>query len=144
MSELYETIRRLCAEKGVTPSRMCLDLGWSKSTMSNLKHGRANNLTTSKLSAIAQYLGVSVGDILQETGGRMNNGDTTTSPEPPKPVEKSLEDIKKEITAVRHFDGEPLNDDEIRMFYDALDVTWELVQRKRKRDEKKSNSKSGK
>ena len=139
MSELYETIRRLCAEKGVTPSRMCLDLGWSKSTMSNLKHGRANNLTTSKLTAIAQYLGVSVGDILQETGDRMNNTRATSED---VPAEKTLEDIKKEITEVRHFDGEPLTEADIRLFNDALDMAWELVQkRKKSRSEKNADSK---
>ena len=134
MSELYETIRRLCAEKGITPSRMCLDLGWSKSTMSMLKSGRNKTLTATKISAIAEYLGVTADEILGEPSQGATSEDA--------PAEKTLEDIKKEITEVRHFDGEPLTEADIRLFNDALDMAWELVQkRKKSRSEKNADSK---
>ena len=64
MCTLYERITALCKEKGVTGSRMCLDLGLSKSTMSDMKSGRKKGLSTSNAQKIANYLGVSVDYLL--------------------------------------------------------------------------------
>ena len=66
MCTLYETIINLCKERGVSGSRMCLDLGLSKSTLSNIKSGRAVGLSASTAQKIASYLGVSVGYLLGE------------------------------------------------------------------------------
>lgn len=45
---------------------MCLDLGLSKSTLSNIKNGRASGVSTSTAQKMATYLGVSVGYLLGE------------------------------------------------------------------------------
>lgn len=45
---------------------MCLDLGLSKSTMSNMKSGRTAGLSTTTAQKIASYFGVSVGYLLGE------------------------------------------------------------------------------
>lgn len=66
MCTLYERIITLCKDRGVSGSRMCLDLGLSKSTLSNMKSGRASGLSTSTASKIANYLNVSVGYLLGE------------------------------------------------------------------------------
>ena len=66
MSTLYERITELCKLKGVSGSRMCLDLGMSKSTMSELKAGRTKGFTATTAQKIAAYLGVSVGYLLGE------------------------------------------------------------------------------
>lgn len=66
MCTLYERISSLCKEKGVTNSRMCLDLGLSKSTMSNMKSGRNSGLTATTAQKIATYLGVTIGYLLGE------------------------------------------------------------------------------
>lgn len=66
MCTLYERIIELCKSKGVSGSRMCLDLGMSKSTMSELKAGRTKGLTAATAQKIAAYLGVSVGYLLGE------------------------------------------------------------------------------
>jgi transcriptional regulator with XRE-family HTH domain len=50
----------------VSVSRMCLDLGMSKSTLSSLKTGKTKTLSAPTLSAIANYLGVSVDYLLGE------------------------------------------------------------------------------
>ena len=63
---LYERIIALCESKGVAGSRMCLDLGLSKSTLSNIKSGRVNTLSTTTAQKIASYFGVSVGYLLGE------------------------------------------------------------------------------
>ena len=66
MCTLYERIIELCKKRGVSGSRMCLDLGLSKSTLSDMKHGRTKGLTTTTAQKIATYLGVSVGYLLGE------------------------------------------------------------------------------
>ena len=64
MCTLYERIAELCRSRGVSPSRMCLDVGISKSTMSDMKAGRTKGITTDTAQKIAEYLGVTVGYLL--------------------------------------------------------------------------------
>lgn len=66
MCTLHERIQELCKSKGVTGSRMCLDLGMSKSTLSDLKSGRKKGVTAETAQKIANYLGVSVEYLLGE------------------------------------------------------------------------------
>ena len=66
MCTLYERIIDLCEERGVSGSRMCLDIGLSKSTLSNMKSGRTAGLTATTAQKIASYLDVSVGYLLGE------------------------------------------------------------------------------
>lgn len=66
MCTLYERILELCKKKGTTPSRMCLDLGMSKSTVSDLKSGRKTGVSAVTAQKIASYFGVSVGFLLGE------------------------------------------------------------------------------
>lgn len=64
MYNLYETIKSLCERKGVSVSAMCLNLGMTKSTMSDLKSGRKKSLSSETLTRIADYLCVSVDYLL--------------------------------------------------------------------------------
>ena len=66
MGTLYDTIQELCKSKGVSGSRMCLDLGLSKSTMSDLKYGRTKGMSTATAAKIASYFDVPVGYLLGE------------------------------------------------------------------------------
>lgn len=66
MCTLHSRINELCKERGVSGSRMCLDLGMSKSTMSDLKSGRKKSVTAETAQKIASYLGVSVEYLLGE------------------------------------------------------------------------------
>lgn len=66
MCTLYDRIIELCRAKGVSGSRMCLDLGLSKSTLSDIKSGRKKGISTSTAQKIASYLDVSVGYLLGE------------------------------------------------------------------------------
>ena len=66
MCTLYERIQELCKGKGVSGSRMCLDLGLSKSTLSDIKSGRKKGISTATAQKIAAYLYVSVGYLLGE------------------------------------------------------------------------------
>ena len=66
MCTLYERIMDLCKQNGVSGSRMCLNLGLSKSTLSDMKSGRKNGISTATAQKIASYFNVSVGYLLGE------------------------------------------------------------------------------
>ena len=66
MSTLYNRITELCKSMGVSGSRMCLDLGLSKSTLSDIKNGRKKGISTTTAQKMAAYLNVSVGYLLGE------------------------------------------------------------------------------
>ena len=66
MCTLHSRIIELCKEKGISGSRMCLDLGMSKSTLSDLKSGRKKSFTADTAHKIASYLGVSVAYLIGE------------------------------------------------------------------------------
>ena len=66
MGTLHEKINALCKSKGVSGSRMCLDLGLSKSTMSDLKHGRTKGFSITTAKKIAGYFGITVDELYGE------------------------------------------------------------------------------
>ena len=66
MGTLYERIISLCQEKGITGGKMCVELGMSKGTLTDLKMGRQKSLSAEKANKIASYLGVSVAYLLGE------------------------------------------------------------------------------
>lgn len=72
MGTLYDRIQSLCKSKGVSGSRMCLDLGLSKSTMSDLKAGRTKGMSTSTAQKIASYFDVTVDYLLGEEEQKEN------------------------------------------------------------------------
>ena len=63
MGTLYEEIQALCKNKGVSGSRMCLDLGLSKSTLSDLKNGRTKGISIPTAQKIAGYFGITVDEL---------------------------------------------------------------------------------
>ena len=64
MSTLYENIKSLCEEKGISGGKMCLDIGASKSLMTGLKMGRTKSVNMDTAQKIADYFGVSVDRVL--------------------------------------------------------------------------------
>ena len=66
LGTLYERITALCKTKGVSGSRMCLDLGLSKSTMSDLKNGRIKGISIPTAQKIAGYFGITVDELYGE------------------------------------------------------------------------------
>ena len=77
MSDLYERIVDLCKQKGITGSRMCLELGLSKSTLSDIKSGRKKGLSTANAQKIASYLGVSIEYLLGKEKAPTESGERT-------------------------------------------------------------------
>ena len=68
MAEMYEMIDKLLAERGISGAQMSMDLGMSRSFMTELRKGRAKGIKLDTAQKIAAYFGVSVGYLLgQET-----------------------------------------------------------------------------
>lgn len=64
MWTLYESILSLCQEHGIKGGKMCVDLGLSKSLMTDLKSGRKKGITAETAQKIADYFSVSVDRVL--------------------------------------------------------------------------------
>lgn len=64
MSNLYESILRLCQSKDIRPGRLCDELGLSRGLMTDLKMGRKKGVSAETAQKIAAYFGVSVGQLL--------------------------------------------------------------------------------
>lgn len=71
MENLYESIERLCAQKGIRPGRLCNDLGLSRGLITDLKMGRKKTVNAETAQKIAAYFGISVGQLL----GQQDSGD---------------------------------------------------------------------
>lgn len=64
MSKLSDVIDMRLKELGIKGSKMCDDLGISRSTLTELRKGRATTLKADRAAAIANYLGVTVDYLL--------------------------------------------------------------------------------
>ena len=63
---MYKLIKALCAEKGISVSKMCDECGISRTTMSELNNGRTRALSTNTIQKIADYLEVPVSRLFEE------------------------------------------------------------------------------
>ena len=61
----YDNYVRLCAERGMSPSAVALDIGIKKSNVTYWKNGR-NNPSDVTIIKIANYFGVPVEELLDE------------------------------------------------------------------------------
>lgn len=77
LSNLYEILKQLCDERGITGARMCSDIGYSKNLMTELKSGRKKSLSAEVATKIAKYFGVTVDYLL----GNESPADTQKAPQ---------------------------------------------------------------
>lgn len=59
----YDTFHKLCESKGVTDSRACLEMGFSRSYAAKMKN-KNGAPSMDKLSTMAEYFGVTVDYLL--------------------------------------------------------------------------------
>lgn len=64
MSALYESIKKLCDDRGIKPGKMCAEIGISRGLISDLKSERTKSITSETAQKIADYFGVSVDRVL--------------------------------------------------------------------------------
>lgn len=69
MSSLYNNIKELCDDKGVTVSQMCIATGVRTGKLSDLKYGRKQTITLPVAEKIASYFGVSLDRLIYGSEG---------------------------------------------------------------------------
>lgn len=129
MWTLYENILSLCKERGIKGGKMCVDLGLSKSLMSDLKSGRKKGITSETAQKIADYFDVSV--------DRVINGPKETKS--PALTEKDERDIERRLAAMVSdlsgpadglmFDGEPIDEETRQLLEMSLRNQLEISKR---------------
>lgn len=140
MATIIETIDRLCEERGIKGSKLCDDLGISRSTLTELRKGRAKSLNIKKATLIANYFDVPVEYLLGEASGEQTSPETQKAPTLNKKDER---DIKKKMDEMLElfdsadalmFDGEPLDEETRQLLRDSyenqLRITKQLAKAK--------------
>lgn len=97
MGKVSEIIDARLLELGIKGSKMCDDLGISRSTLTELRKGRATTLKAERAVRIAEYLGISVERLLGNE-------------EKENPVAKSDEVTFDDFTYALHNQSKELND----------------------------------
>ena len=133
MGNLYEKIAEACKQKGTNPSAMCLALGMSKSTLSDLKSGRKKSLSSETILKIANYLEVS-SDILLSTDSQQTKNTSTLTSRDQHDIAKDLEAFMKEMDQGGDlmFDGNPLSDEAKESIVAAMKLGLEAAKLKNK------------
>lgn len=93
MCTFYERILELSKEKGISGSRACLDLGLSKSTLSDIKSGRKKGVSAETAQKFADYFGVTVGYLL----GKEEKTPTVSDGQKENPDQLVLTEEEKEL-----------------------------------------------
>lgn len=72
----YERFEQLCREKGVTPNKACVEMGYSRSLAAKWKN-TGNNPRAEVLTKVADYFGITVSELLGEEKeiASVQNGD---------------------------------------------------------------------
>lgn len=125
MADLYENIAKLCRNRGITGGRLCTELGFSRSTLSDLKAGRINSLSSQKLQKIADYFSVSVDTLL--TGE-----EPVLTPRDERDISRKLQQTLRQLESGQEglmFDGEPMDDETRELLYISLKNSLELSKR---------------
>lgn len=107
MWTLYESILSLCQEHGIKGGKMCVDLGLSKSLMTDLKSGRKKGITAETAQKIADYFSVSVDRVLNGPG-------TKKAPTPEGEREITMDDF----TYAFYKESKDLPDEKKKMLLD--------------------------
>lgn len=125
MADLYENIAKLCRNRGITGGRLCTELGFSRSTLSDLKAGRINSLSSQKLQKIADYFSVSVDTLLTGEG-------PVLTPRDERDISRKLQQTLCQLESGQEglmFDGEPMDDETRELLYISLKNSLELSKR---------------
>lgn len=123
MGTLYENIKSACDEKGITVSKLCVDLGYSKSNMTNLKKGQAT-MNSERLARFASYLGVTVDELISQN--------TKIDPaENEVDLQNEFEILKKKIeSSTILFKGKILESDKVSAVIASINVIENMLNAK--------------
>lgn len=139
MSTIIETIDRLCEERGIKGSKLCDDLGISRSTLTELRKGRAKSLNIKKATLIAGYFDVPVEYLLGEGSGEQAPPETQKAPALNKKDERDIARMLEETLNLLEssdalmFNGEPLDQESAELLKTSLQNQYTLAKQIAKR-----------
>ena len=141
MGKLSEVIDARLLELGIKGSKMCDDLGISRSTLTELRKGRATTLKLERAIAIADYLKMPVeyliGEQQKEKPATDSDGFTETERRDiAREVERMMADIENQGDLM--FDGNPATPEALQTIRTAFEIGLTNARRLNKEKEKKS------
>lgn len=141
MGKLSEVIDARLLELGIKGSKMCDDLGISRSTLTELRKGRATTLKLERAIAIADYLKMPVeyliGEQQKEKPDTDSDGFTETERRDiAREVERMMADIENQGDLM--FDGNPATPEALQTIRTAFEIGLTNARRLNKEKEKKS------
>lgn len=131
MGKISDIIDARLHELGIKGSKMCDDLGISRSTLTELRKGRATTLKAERASAIANYLSISMEELLgepqKETAPALTDKDRR---DVARDVEKIMGDL--EHSGDLMFDGVPMSPEAKESMATAMRMGLEMARLKNK------------
>ena len=91
MGDIVTTIENLLKSHGISGAKMCLDLGMSKSFLTELRKGRAKSVKAETAQKIADYFGVTVEYLLGKEEKPTDTGEQKETPDQPELTEDEKE-----------------------------------------------------
>lgn len=123
MGTLYENIKTACDEKGISVSKLCVDLGYSKSNMTNLKKGQAT-MNSERLARFASYLGVTVDELISQKA-KIDPAENEVD------LQDEFEKLKKKIeSSTILFKGKKLESDKVSAVIASINVIENMLNAK--------------
>ena len=123
---MYEIFEKLCREHGITPYRVCKDLGIPTGTTSNWKAGRYTP-KADKMQRIADYFGVGLEYIM--TGKEKNNDQLTAKDE--RDIKKKLDSIMSDIRDANdgplYYNGEKASETDLYLIENAIESAMKQI-----------------
>ena len=110
MFSLFEKIKELCQNRGISINSLEETLGYSRNTIYSMKNKKPN---AERLQEIADYFNVSTDYLLGRTDNPVIAGDN---------VAKTEIDLKKDATESFFYDGHELNDEDLDLISSLLEA----------------------
>lgn len=123
----YDTIKKLCDERGIAVTVLEKELGFGRGSIGKLKTG---NTSAIRLQQIANYFGVPVNYLLGSTEEETNTHEPTLNARDQRDIAKRLKETLDDLTNNTDglmFDGEPLDEETKELLRISLQNQLEMT-----------------
>lgn len=129
---MFDTIKELCARRGISINDLEEALGYSKNTLYRLKK---QNPGADKLEAIADYFGVTTDYLLGRTDRKDPYWKLNDKEEKDiaKEVEKIINGLDDGNGAEVNFYGEPMTEEQKMLFMNSLEMALRMAKEESKK-----------
>lgn len=122
MSDLYKRIESLCKSQKISITTMCKESGASRASLSDLKMGRNQRLSSDTLDKIADYFDTTVDYLLGRTDDP-ENSDRFGLDDPADQLQNHLLEANKAPTADGERSSDVLDEVDIAFYGDYKELT---------------------